>query len=121
MALGTRLSSHLISVFLTCREEQYRSLWTELENLLEVYSSSSERHRHLFEFLLGITAQSPCMQSARKTPPIKSGKYVTRFAKRDYILLFTILPIFKLSYLDDHSYIRSLQLSLFQRYTYTPQ
>ncbi|XP_064385097.1 integrator complex subunit 13-like [Halichondria panicea] len=54
------------------RDEQYRSLWSELEDLAHMYSSNSERHRHLLEFLLQMTSRCPSMQLPRKTPPIKT-------------------------------------------------
>ncbi|XP_064385114.1 integrator complex subunit 13-like, partial [Halichondria panicea] len=54
------------------RDEQYRSLWSELEDLAHMYSSNSERHRHLLEFLLQMTSRCPSMQLPRKTPPVKT-------------------------------------------------
>ena len=53
----------------THRDEQYRSLWSELETLADAYSCNSERHRQLLEYLLQATAHSPSMQVSRKTPP----------------------------------------------------
>ena len=51
------------------RDEQYRSLWSELETLADVYSCNSEKHCQLLEYLLQATAHSPSMQVSRKTLP----------------------------------------------------
>ena len=60
-----------------CRDEQYRSLWSELETLAEAYSSNSEHHRQLLEFILQTTAHSPSMQVNRKTPPTAKSENST--------------------------------------------
>ena len=66
-------SSSSIPFLSLSRDEQYRSLWTELENLTEAFSGSSDRHRQLFEIVSQAVAHSPSMQVARKTASIKSG------------------------------------------------
>lgn len=73
-----RTCLHVYELWSVCnlpyRDEQYRALWTELENLAHTYSSNSERHRMLLDFLLQTTSRCPSMQLPRKTPAVKSGK-----------------------------------------------
>ena len=56
-----------------CRDEQYRILWGEIETLSRAYSTNSERHLILLEFILKVIANSPSTQQARKAPQTKSG------------------------------------------------
>ena len=59
------------------REEQYRTLWGELETLGQAYSSSSDRHHILSEFISKTMVACPSYsaQHARKiaTPAAKQG------------------------------------------------
>ena len=50
-----------------CRDEQYRSLWGEIETLTRAYSSNSDRHRTLLDLVVKLIASSPSDQHARKT------------------------------------------------------
>ena len=58
---------------LPLRDEQYRLLWSELQDLVELFASSSENHRVLAESVGQAAAHSPGMQLARKTPTGKAG------------------------------------------------
>ena len=50
-------------VCLSVREEQYRVLWGELETLAKAYSSNSDRHHMLQEFIAKTMAACPsCSQ-----------------------------------------------------------
>ena len=54
------------------RDEQYRSLWTELENLTQVYCKNSERHQTLLSYLQDIMSHCASVPVARKTPSANS-------------------------------------------------
>ena len=56
------------------RDEQYRSLWTELENLAQAYSKNSERHQQLLSFLQDVMSHCSSIQVSRKTPNNKGKK-----------------------------------------------
>ena len=55
----------------TDRDEQYRSLWTELENFTQAYSKNSEKHQTLLTFLQDVMSHCASVQVARKTPSTK--------------------------------------------------
>lgn len=71
------------------RDEQYRTLWGEIEMLTQAYSNNSERHRILQEFVHKVVSSAPSCQQLRKTPAVKSGSIVTTEAhtsiEYDYI------------------------------------
>lgn len=69
---------HVVSLSLA-RDEQYRSLWTELESLTETFSSNSDNHRRLAEVVTQATNHAPSMQLARKNAqgPMLSCSHMT--------------------------------------------
>ena len=56
------------------REEQYRQLWTEMEQLIRNYASESARHAAILECLLECKKPSEEVKSSPKKTPEKSVK-----------------------------------------------
>lgn len=57
------------------REDQYRCLWGEIETLARAYSTNSERHHSLLEFVVKVMSSSP--SQARKLPHKPTGNLIT--------------------------------------------
>ena len=58
------------------RDEQYHSLWSELETMAQLCASFSDLHGQLAQLIAQAAASSPCVQQAapRKTP--KAGEHL---------------------------------------------
>lgn len=56
-----------------CRDEQYRTLWGEIETLTQAYSANSDSHRTLLEFVLKLISSSPSAQHVRKAASKTAG------------------------------------------------
>lgn len=61
------------------RDEQYHSLWSELETMAQLCASFSDLHGQLAQLIAQAAASSPCVQQAapRKTPKAENGTPVT--------------------------------------------
>ena len=56
-----------VCVFL-CSDEQYRQLWSEIENMSWLYATLSDKHRALYDYVTHVVGSSPSMQYAHKAP-----------------------------------------------------
>ena len=73
---------HILTIF--GRDEQYRSLWTELENLTQVYCKNSDRHQTLLSFLQDVMSHCASVQVARKTPSAANNSKGKSENKRNF-------------------------------------
>ena len=58
-------------------DEQYRQLWSEIENMSWLYATLSDKHRALYDYVTHVVASSPSMQYAHKAPHLDTPGKVT--------------------------------------------
>ena len=88
---------HVLTIF--GRDEQYRSLWTELENLTQVYCKNSDRHQTLLSFLQDVMSHCASIQVARKTPSAANNSKGTCKSENREILTKNICLCVRYMYL----------------------